>query len=82
MFKTIEDVINKGLSVYFRSVAKRINGDWYIKIVWKVQWSESTVRSEGYIESAWEGFDTAEEAVIDLIETMNKLPMNEKMPIQ
>ena len=45
---------------------KRIDGEFTLKFIWKANIIDKRFESE------WKGFDKPEEAIIDLINTMNK----------
>ena len=70
--KTIEEIIDSGCTVQFYSQLKRMSitdepndRGWHIRICWKLDWKY------GQIESKWEGFKTAKEAIEDVISTVN-----------
>ncbi len=66
MKMTIEDCVNEGWDVSIFNDVRRMEGsrghrEFLPRICWK-----ATRRSQT-IESAWEGFETAEEAIADLL---------------
>ena len=67
-------VFNSGLSFNIQNAVKRIDGEWYMKIIWEhIQLPLKQVLNT----SIWEGFDTIEECVDDILEYL-KLQLGNK----
>ena len=68
-------LLGEGYEVNFSTVAKRManeqgHRDWFERHVWTVSFG-NTVK-----DCRWEGFDTAEECVSDLVENFKHLPIH------
>ena len=59
-------LLNKGYSLEIEPHPKRMNGGWDIRFVWKASRGQET------FSCAWEGFNTPEECINDLVKRFDK----------
>lgn len=69
--ETLEAIINNGFDVRIYSTIKRMgtppNRDWYKRFCWEIRLDDKRIGSE------WEGFETAQQAIQDLIDNVSKI---------
>jgi hypothetical protein len=69
--KELENLIDEGWQIYFRTDTKRVgslnNRHWEDKITWAAQ------KGNISLKCAWDGFTKASDAIVDLIEKVNKI---------
>ena len=79
--KELIEAIDLGWNIEFSNVVKRLEGDdgwrdFFVRVVWKavlLKTINDPSSSINTLESDWEGFETAEDAVNDFIEKIKPI---------
>ena len=69
--KELCELIDAGWDIKIWNQVKRMDGDWAIRVCWKAEKNPNTT-SEVSLECKWEGFETAEECIQDLMKKIKK----------